>query len=265
VRGGLIERGDGAGGRRRGRYCKRSLRSSASVMSLLVCQVLAAGPLAAQTPPEPGPGPQRIRQIEVGTPKPRPVQQQRRAPAPRQRTVAAPPRPAATTSGPTGPPGSAPAPVPARQDAASEQQVTGEQINAIPVSRPGEALEITPGLVVTQHSGEGKANQYFLRGFNLDHGTDLAIFVDGMPVNLRTHGHGQGYADINFLIPELIKSMDIRKGRTSPTRATSPRRAHCTSTTATATIRAWRKSRSAVSAIAACSPRNHCRPGRAIS
>ncbi|MFN5713816.1 MAG: TonB-dependent receptor, partial [Bradyrhizobium sp.] len=69
-----------------------------------------------------------------------------------------------------------------------------------------------PGLIVTQHSGEGKANQYFLRGFNLDHGTDLAISVDGMPVNMLTHGHGQGYADINFLIPELIQSVDVRKG-----------------------------------------------------
>ena len=69
-----------------------------------------------------------------------------------------------------------------------------------------------PGLIVTQHSGEGKANQYFLRGFNLDHGTDLAITVDGMPVNMPTHGHGQGYADINFLIPELIGSVNVRKG-----------------------------------------------------
>jgi outer membrane receptor protein involved in Fe transport len=65
---------------------------------------------------------------------------------------------------------------------------------------------------VTQHSGDGKANQYFLRGFNLDHGTDLAISVDGMPVNMRTHAHGQGYADLNFLIPELISSVNIRKG-----------------------------------------------------
>ena len=77
-------------------------------------------------------------------------------------------------------------------------------MNARPVSRVGEALEVVPGLIVTQHSGEGKANQYFLRGFNLDHGTDLAITVDGMPVNMPTHGHGQGYADINFMIPELI-------------------------------------------------------------
>ena len=71
---------------------------------------------------------------------------------------------------------------------------------------------MVPGLIVTQHSGEGKANQYFLRGFNLDHGTDLAINVDGMPVNMPTHGHGQGYADINFLIPELIQSVNVRKG-----------------------------------------------------
>jgi len=87
-----------------------------------------------------------------------------------------------------------------------------ERVNAQPALRPGEVLEATPGLIVTQHSGEGKANQYFLRGFNLDHGTDLAITVDGMPVNMRTHGHGQGYADTNFLIPELIQSMRVRKG-----------------------------------------------------
>ena len=95
---------------------------------------------------------------------------------------------------------------------ASEQIISGEQVNDFPVTRPAEALEAAPGLVVTQHSGEGKANQYFLRGFNLDHGTDLAITVDGMPVNMRTHGHGQGYADLNFLIPELVKSMRVRKG-----------------------------------------------------
>jgi outer membrane receptor protein involved in Fe transport len=69
-----------------------------------------------------------------------------------------------------------------------------------------------PGLIVTQHSGEGKANQYFLRGYNLDHGTDLAITVDDVPVNMRTHAHGQGYADLNWLIPETIGTMDVRKG-----------------------------------------------------
>lgn len=97
-------------------------------------------------------------------------------------------------------------------NAATEITITPEQIQSQPFMRPGEALEQVPGLIVTQHSGEGKANQYFLRGFNLDHGTDVALFVDGMPVNMRTHGHGQGYADINFLIPELIQSMRVRKG-----------------------------------------------------
>ena len=96
--------------------------------------------------------------------------------------------------------------------AASALRISGAEVNAVPFSRVGEALEVVPGLIVTQHSGEGKANQYFLRGFNLDHGTDLAISVDGMPVNMPTHGHGQGYADINFMIPELIRSVDIRKG-----------------------------------------------------
>jgi outer membrane receptor protein involved in Fe transport len=96
--------------------------------------------------------------------------------------------------------------------AASAMTISGAEVNAQPFSRVGEALEVVPGLIVTQHSGEGKANQYFLRGFNLDHGTDLAISVDGMPINMPTHGHGQGYADINFLIPELAQSINVRKG-----------------------------------------------------
>ncbi|WP_424627153.1 TonB-dependent receptor [Bradyrhizobium sp. SYSU BS000235] len=95
---------------------------------------------------------------------------------------------------------------------ASEKTFTGTEVNERPFSRPAEALEVVPGLIITQHSGDGKANQYFLRGFNLDHGTDLAISVDGMPVNMRTHGHGQGYADLNFLIPELIGSVNVKKG-----------------------------------------------------
>ena len=69
-----------------------------------------------------------------------------------------------------------------------------------------------PGVIVTQHSGEGKANQYFLRGFNLDHGTDFAVTVAGVPVNMPTHGHGQGYADPNFLIPELVSGVQYKKG-----------------------------------------------------
>lgn len=90
--------------------------------------------------------------------------------------------------------------------------VTSEQLDLRPVLRTGELLEVVPGLIVTQHSGDGKANQYFLRGFNLDHGTDLATSVDGVPVNMPTHGHGQGYTDINFVIPELVDSIEYRKG-----------------------------------------------------
>ena len=81
-----------------------------------------------------------------------------------------------------------------------------------PLSRVGELVENVPGVIATQHSGSGKANQYFLRGFNLDHGTDFAGFVDGVPVNMRTHGHGQGYLDLNLLIPELVERIDYRKG-----------------------------------------------------
>ena len=96
--------------------------------------------------------------------------------------------------------------------AASEGVVPGIQLEGRPILRPGEVLEVVPGLVVTQHSGDGKANQYFLRGFNLDHGTDFATRVDGVPVNMPTHAHGQGYSDINFLIPELVDEVRYRKG-----------------------------------------------------
>ena len=99
-----------------------------------------------------------------------------------------------------------------RPESSSERTITGERLMERPIMRPAEVLEAAPGLIITQHSGEGKANQYFLRGFNLDHGTDLSINVDGMPVNMPTHGHGQGYADLNFLIPELISTMQVRKG-----------------------------------------------------
>ncbi|MGJ0508870.1 MAG: TonB-dependent receptor plug domain-containing protein [Methylocystis sp.] len=96
-----------------------------------------------------------------------------------------------------------PAP-PKEMPSSSERFFTGDQLNTIPSFRPGEALEVVPGLAVTQHSGEGKANQYYLRGFDLDHGTDLALYLDGMPLNMRTHGHGQGYSDANFVIPEML-------------------------------------------------------------
>jgi outer membrane receptor protein involved in Fe transport len=95
---------------------------------------------------------------------------------------------------------------------ASQLTIPGDEFNLRPVTRPGEILEAVPGLIVTQHSGEGKANQYFLRGYNLDHGTDMAIFVDDVPINMRTHAHGQGYSDLNWLMPETVNAVDVRKG-----------------------------------------------------
>ncbi|MEK0437259.1 MAG: hypothetical protein RLZZ233_230 [Verrucomicrobiota bacterium] len=91
--------------------------------------------------------------------------------------------------------------------------VTGAvQLGERPLLRPGEVLETIPGLIITQHAGGGKANQYFMRGFNLDHGTDFATFLDGVPLNMPSHGHGQGYADMNFLIPELVERVNYQKG-----------------------------------------------------
>jgi hypothetical protein len=97
-------------------------------------------------------------------------------------------------------------------DAASAGFITPRLIEEWPLLRPGNLLEYVPGLVVTQHSGVGKANQYFLRGFNLDHGTDFATWLAGMPLNLRTHAHGQGYTDLNFVIPELVSGVRYYKG-----------------------------------------------------
>ncbi|MEO5935106.1 MAG: TonB-dependent receptor, partial [Duganella sp.] len=97
-------------------------------------------------------------------------------------------------------------------DAASQGTVTSNLIASRAALRTGELLEFVPGMIVTQHSGDGKANQYFLRGFNLDHGTDFATYVDAMPVNLRSNAHGQGYSDLNFLIPELVQRIDYKKG-----------------------------------------------------
>ncbi len=97
-------------------------------------------------------------------------------------------------------------------DAASQGVVTSKLLASRPTLRPAEVLEFVPGVIVSQHSGDGKANQYYLRGFNLDHGTDFATFVDGMPVNMPSHAHGQGYSDLNWLIPELIDRMSYRKG-----------------------------------------------------
>jgi hypothetical protein len=95
---------------------------------------------------------------------------------------------------------------------ASQGAITAKQLDVRPFMRQGEVLETVPGVIITQHSGEGKANQYFLRGFNLDHGSDFAMTVAGTPVNMPTHAHSQGYADINFLIPELVAGVQYSKG-----------------------------------------------------
>ena len=95
---------------------------------------------------------------------------------------------------------------------ASEGHVGSLELRARPLAREGELLETVPGVIVTQHSGEGKANQYFVRGFNLDHGTDFQTKVDGMPVNQPTHAHGQGYTDLNFLVPEFVRALDYKLG-----------------------------------------------------
>ena len=97
-------------------------------------------------------------------------------------------------------------------EAASEGTVGGADLLVRPMLRVAELLEAVPGMVAVQHSGSGKANQYFLRGFNLDHGTDFTTYVDGVPWNLRSHGHGQGYLDVNGLMPETVERIDYRKG-----------------------------------------------------
>ena len=95
---------------------------------------------------------------------------------------------------------------------ASQGHVGSAEIGSRPLTREGELLETVPGVIVTQHSGDGKANQYFVRGFNLDHGTDFATRLEGMPVNMPSHAHGQGYTDLNFLIPEFVDYLDYRLG-----------------------------------------------------
>ena len=97
-------------------------------------------------------------------------------------------------------------------DSASEGIVGYDDLTTRPLLRVGELVEVIPGMIATQHSGGGKANQYFLRGMNLDHGTDFSIQFEGMPVNFRTHAHGQGYLDMNFIIPELVQTIEYRKG-----------------------------------------------------
>jgi opacity protein-like surface antigen len=147
-------------------------------------------------------------------------------------------KPTARTGGPAGPPArsapatpapAAPAPSAAQQayqtgspnvaggaappsQLASQMTVSGQDINARPMTRPGEVVEAAPGLMAVMHTDGGKANQYYVRGWNMDHGTDFATFVDDVPINLPTNVHGQGYTDLNWLIPEAVNGVDIRKG-----------------------------------------------------
>ncbi len=97
-------------------------------------------------------------------------------------------------------------------DSASQGVVGYSDFSTRPLSRVAELVEVVPGMIATQHSGPGKANQYFLRGINLDHGSDFSTYFDGMPVNWRTHAHAQGYMDLNFIIPEIIERVDFQKG-----------------------------------------------------
>ena len=97
-------------------------------------------------------------------------------------------------------------------DSATQGTVGAKEIQDRPILRSGEVLETVPGVIITQHAGGGKANQYFLRGFNLDHGTDFAIFIDDMPLNLPSHAHGEGYSDMNTVIPEFVQRVNFEKG-----------------------------------------------------
>jgi hypothetical protein len=97
-------------------------------------------------------------------------------------------------------------------ESASQGTVGAKEIQDRPILRTGEVLETVPGLIITQHAGGGKANQYFLRGFNLDHGTDIAIYLDDMPLNLPSHAHGEGYSDMNTVIPEFVERVNFEKG-----------------------------------------------------
>jgi outer membrane receptor protein involved in Fe transport len=165
----------------------------------------------AQTPAPPPAGPSRTTrlpaiQVAAKRAKPRAVARAKPAQTAAPSVPTSPPSPF-ETGAPNIAGGAAVAPT-----LASQMTVSGQDLNARPVTRPGEILEAAPGLAVVMHADGGKANQYYLRGYNLDHGTDMAFFVDDMPINLPTHAHGQGYTDLNWLMPETVSSLDIRKG-----------------------------------------------------
>ena len=186
-------------------------RHPLALSSSLLALTLAAGSASAQ---------HRLPTIDVGGKKAR-VSKVVSAPGPRPARatpVGAPSAPSSDTGPSAAVPWSlaearAPLSQPKAPDTSSSARTfTGPQVNAIPFAQPTEALEIVPGLLVAQHSGSGKAMQYFLRGFALDHGNDIALWIDGMPINMPSHAHGQGYADANFVIPELFSTVEVRKG-----------------------------------------------------
>ncbi len=96
-------------------------------------------------------------------------------------------------------------------DAASQGVIGSALLKSRPALHPDEVLEFVPCVIVTQPSGDSKANQYFLRGFNLYHGTDFATSVNGMPANTPSHSHGQVYTDLNFSLPELVQRIKYRE------------------------------------------------------
>ncbi len=100
--------------------------------------------------------------------------------------------------------------------AASSTYISKIDFENRPKNSAQDMLRLVPGLFIAQHAGGGKAEQIFIRGFDCDHGTDVATYMDGMPVNMPSHGHGQGYEDLHFLIPEVVKGMDVFKGPYSP-------------------------------------------------
>jgi outer membrane receptor protein involved in Fe transport len=182
----------------------------AAIACLVSSAVLDAVPLATASPPSPQPSP------PVSSASPPPAESS--PPATEPSPPPAEPSPDAARS-----PDLEDAPMrgatevilveaEAPPDSASSVHLGERRLRAQPRSRPSDLLRHVPGLVVSQHAGGGKSDQYFLRGFDADHGTDVAIFVDGIPVNLTSHGHGQGYADLQWLIPETIASVEVRKG-----------------------------------------------------
>lgn len=175
-----------------GAYCLHSTRSLPVVLALTVSAILTVNGAFTQTSPTLTP-----------SPSPTPV-------ATASPNAAAPSSPGTPLQ---------PVVVTGRQTSlidvagsASEGVVGQDEISARPLLRPGEILETIPGMIITQHAGGGKANQFFLRGYNLDHGTDFSVFLDGVPMNLPSHAHGEGYDDLNVLIPELVETVDYNKG-----------------------------------------------------